>query len=209
MTRSTSTSSCASRAGPLPAAPRPPAAPRSRTGRPSSVTMRAACSPSMPRPARRTGSLVAGRTLTGPSRPRVARPSRHRSSRASRLLRPAGAAEWRLAVGGRHVYSSPAVYRGPVYFGTYGGTVYSVGATMGKIVRSRSHRAQSTGAVPLVAPIVCASSLGDRITGWDWCTGRELVQFQAGEYAPASGKSKRLLLHGHSRVLAVKPVGAA
>jgi hypothetical protein len=62
-----------------------------------------------------------------------------------------------------------------------------------------------SGAIEVVAGLVYAASFGNRITAWDWRTGRTVWSFPHGRYVAVSGNASRLLLHGAREIWAVKP----
>lgn len=115
---------------------------------------------------------------------------------------------WRVGTGA-YTYASPAVYRNRVYFADYGGTVYAADVATGEIVWRASAGGSVSGALVVVDGVVYAGSFGDRITGWHWRTGREVLSFPHGHYVPVSGNGGRLLLHGYSRIWAVEPARKA
>ena len=122
----------------------------------------------------------------------------------SALSARTGRLAWRIPVG-VYTYSSPAYYRGRVYFGTYAGVVYSVEADSGR-VRWRGRTGGSvSGAIVVVNGVVYAGSFNDRITAWNWRTGRQLWTFPHGRYVPVSGNGGRLLMHGAHGLYAVAP----
>ena len=118
------------------------------------------------------------------------------SARSGRLL-------WRIGVGA-YLYSSPAVFRNRVYFGTYAGLVYCADARSGRVLWSRPAGGRVSGGVEIVAGLVYAASLEDRMSAWHWQTGRRVWTFPRGQYVPVSGNGSRLLLHGYSRIWAVR-----
>jgi outer membrane protein assembly factor BamB len=123
----------------------------------------------------------------------------------SALSARSGRRLWRIPVG-RYVYSSPAVFRGRVYFGAYTGFVYCADARSGRIIWARSAGGGAvSGAVEVVAGVVYAATLKDRMAAFHWRTGRELWTFSHGEYVPVSGNGERLLLHGYRTIWAVVP----
>jgi outer membrane protein assembly factor BamB len=119
------------------------------------------------------------------------------SARTGRLL-------WRIPIGA-YTYSSPAVYRGRVYFGTYEGLVYSVDARSGRILWTRPAGGAVSGAVQVVNGVVYAGSLGSRITAWQWRSGRPLWSFPHGRYVAVSGNGSVLLMHGGGAIWGVVP----
>jgi outer membrane protein assembly factor BamB len=122
----------------------------------------------------------------------------------SALSARTGALLWRIPVG-VYLYSSPAYYRGRIYFGTYAGVVYCADARSGRVLWTRSIPGRVSGAVVVVAGVVYAGSLEGRINAWGWRSGRRLWTFPQGEYVPVSGNGARLLIHGRSRLWAVVP----
>ena len=106
---------------------------------------------------------------------------------------------------GSYVYSSPAASRGRVFFGSYNGVFYCVSARSGRVLWRVGAGGAISGAAVVVAGVAYAGSFGHRITGVDARTGRVLLRFPHGEYVPVSGNGGRLLLHGFSRLYAVKP----
>jgi outer membrane protein assembly factor BamB len=111
---------------------------------------------------------------------------------------------WRRHAGG-YVYSSPAVSGGRVVFGSYDGYLYCLSAASGRTVWLASAGGPVSGAAVVVAGVAYAGSTWGRITGVDVRTGRVLLRFPHGEYVPVSGNGGTLLLHGYSRIYAVKP----
>ena len=115
-----------------------------------------------------------------------------------------GAYLWRRHAGG-YVYSSPAVWAGRVVFGSYDGTLYCVSARTGGTLWAVSAGGPVSGAAVVVDGVAYAGSTWGRITGVDVRTGRVLLRFPHGEYVPVSGNGRLLLLHGYSRLYAVRP----
>jgi outer membrane protein assembly factor BamB len=115
---------------------------------------------------------------------------------------------WRIPTAA-YLYSSPAAYGDRVFFATYSGTVSAASAETGKLLWQADAGGAVSGAVQVVAGVVYAGSFGDRITGWDWRSGRERFRFPHGHYVPLSGNGGRLLLHGFSRIYAVVPCTGA
>lgn len=111
---------------------------------------------------------------------------------------------WRVNTGS-YVYSSPAVWAGRVYFGSYNGRVYAVSMTKGRVLWRVHAGGPVSGAVVVVGGVAYAGSTLGRIVGADAKSGRPLVRFPHGEYVPVSGNGRRLLLHGYSRIYAVEP----
>ena len=106
---------------------------------------------------------------------------------------------------GAYLYSSPAVFRNRVYFGTYAGLVYSADARSGHVFWTRPAGGRVSGGVEVVAGLVYAASLEFTMKAWHWRTGRRVWSFPRGQYVPVSGNGSRLLLHGYSRIWAVRP----
>jgi outer membrane protein assembly factor BamB len=106
---------------------------------------------------------------------------------------------------GAYVYSSPAYYRGRVYFGSYAGIVYCAAARSGRILWRRSTGGSVSGALVVIAGVVYAGSFNYRITAWNWRTGRTLWRFPDGRYVPVSGNGGRLLMYGPRELSAVVP----
>lgn len=119
------------------------------------------------------------------------------SARSGRLL-------WRIP-SGAYLYSSPAVFRNRVYFGTYAGLVYCADARSGHVLWTRPAGGRVSGGVEVVAGLVYAASLEFTMNAWHWRTGRRVWTFPRGQYVPVSGNGSRLLLHGYSRIWAVRP----
>ena len=111
---------------------------------------------------------------------------------------------WRRSTGS-YVYSSPAVWRGRVVFGSYNGLLYCVSARTGGTIWAVGAGGPVSGAAVVVAGVAYAGSTWGRITGVDVRTGRVLLRFPHGEYVPVSGSGGTLLLHGYSRLYAVRP----
>jgi outer membrane protein assembly factor BamB len=104
---------------------------------------------------------------------------------------------------GSFVYSSPAVWHGRVFFGTYGGTFYALSAANGSTLWAVPTGGSVSGAAVVVDGVAYAGSFAHRIVGVDALTGRVVLTFPHGEYVPVSGGGQRLLLHGYSRLYAV------
>ena len=111
---------------------------------------------------------------------------------------------WRVHTGS-YVYSSPAVWGGRVFFGSYGGAFYCVSAATGRSLWQVSTGGSISGAAVVVDGVAYAGSFSHRIVGVDARTGRVRVRFPHGEYVPVSGNGGRLLFHGYSRLYAVEP----
>jgi outer membrane protein assembly factor BamB len=111
---------------------------------------------------------------------------------------------WRVGTGS-YVYSSPAVWAGRVFFGSYNGRMYAVAASSGRVLWSVRAGGPVSGAVTVVGGVAYAGSTRGRIVGADAKSGRVLLRFPHGEYVPVSGNGRRLLLHGYSRLFAVDP----
>jgi outer membrane protein assembly factor BamB len=110
---------------------------------------------------------------------------------------------WRRSTGG-YVYSSPAVLGGRVYFGSYDGRVYCVSAKRGTTLWTVAARGPVSGAIVVVGGVAYAGSTHGSIVGADASSGRVLLRFPHGEYVAVSGNGGTLLLHGYSRIYAVK-----
>jgi outer membrane protein assembly factor BamB len=106
---------------------------------------------------------------------------------------------------GSYVYSSPAVWGGRVVFGSYNGLLYCVSATSGQTLWAVGAGGPVSGAAVVVDGVAYGGSTRGRITGVDVRSGRVLLRFPHGEYVPVSGNGRLLLLHGFSRLYAVRP----
>lgn len=115
-----------------------------------------------------------------------------------------GATLWRRSTGS-YVYSSPAVSDGRVYFGSYNGVLYCLDAATGSTLWTVGAGGPISGAVTLVGGVAYAGSTWGSIVGADARSGRVLLRFPHGEYVAVSGNGGTLLLHGYSRLYAVKP----
>ena len=111
---------------------------------------------------------------------------------------------WRVGTGS-YVYSSPAAWGGRVFFGSYNGVFYGVSARSGRILWEVGTGGPISGAVTLVGGVAYAGSTWGSIVGADARSGRVLLRFPHGEYVAVSGNGSTLLLHGYSRLYAVKP----
>ncbi len=111
---------------------------------------------------------------------------------------------WSRATGA-YVYSSPAVASGRVYVGSYNGLLYAFSAASGATLWSVGAGGPISGAVTLVGGVAYAGSTDGSIVGADARSGRVLLRFPHGEYVAVSGNGGTLLLHGYSRLYAVKP----
>jgi outer membrane protein assembly factor BamB len=112
---------------------------------------------------------------------------------------------WRRHTGG-YVYSSPAVSGGRVVVGSYDGRLYCFSARSGRTLWTVPAGGPVSGAAVVVAGVAYAGSTWGRITGVDLRSARVLLRFPHGEYVPVSGNGGTLLLHGYSRIYAVKPL---
>jgi outer membrane protein assembly factor BamB len=110
---------------------------------------------------------------------------------------------WRRSTGS-YVYSSPAVLGGRVYVGSYNGRLYCLSAARGATLWSVSAGGPISGAVTIVGGVAYAGSTRGSIVGADTRSGRVVLRFPHGEYVAISGNGGTLLLHGYSRVYAVK-----
>jgi outer membrane protein assembly factor BamB len=110
---------------------------------------------------------------------------------------------WRRSTGA-YVYSSPAVAKGRVYVGSYNGTLYCFSARSGRTLWAVGAGGPVSGAVTLVGGVAYAGSTRGSIVGADARSGRVLLRFPHGEYVAVSGNGGTLLLHGYSRLYAVK-----
>ncbi len=115
-----------------------------------------------------------------------------------------GALLWRRTTGS-YVYSSPAVSGGRVYVGSYDGRLYCLSAARGSTLWTVGAGGPISGAVTLVGGVAYAGSTRGSIVGADARSGRVLLRFPHGEYVAVSGNGGTLLLHGYSRLYAVKP----
>jgi outer membrane protein assembly factor BamB len=106
---------------------------------------------------------------------------------------------------GAYVYSSPAVAKGRVYVGSYNGRLYAFSAATGATLWTVGAGGPISGAVTLVDGVAYAGSTWGSIVGADARSGRVLLRFPHGEYVAVSGNGGTLLLHGYSRLYAVKP----
>jgi outer membrane protein assembly factor BamB len=106
---------------------------------------------------------------------------------------------------GSYVYSSPAVWGGRVFFGSYNGLLYAVSAASGRVGWTVGTGGPISGAAIVVDGVVYAGSFAHRILGVDAASGHVLLDFPHGEYVPVSGNGGRLLFHGYSSIYAVAP----
>ncbi len=110
---------------------------------------------------------------------------------------------WSLNTGA-YVYSSPSVWNGRVYIGSYTGALYCLSASSGRILWTFSSGGAIGGASTIVDGIVYFANRRHRIYGVNARTGRQVFQFPDGAFVPVSGNGRRLLLHGFSRLYAVE-----
>ena len=109
---------------------------------------------------------------------------------------------WRRPLGS-YGYSSPAVWRGRVFVGSYNGVFYAFSTANGRTLWTVATGGAISGAAVVVDGVAYAGSFAHRILGVDAASGRILLDFPHGEYVPVSGDGGRLLLHGYSRLYAV------
>jgi outer membrane protein assembly factor BamB len=114
-----------------------------------------------------------------------------------------GSRLWSLGTGS-YVYSSPAIWNGRVYFGSYNGTFYAVSARSGAAGWRFTTAGAIAGAASIVDGIVYFSNRQHRIYGLNARTGKQVFRFPDGAFVPVSGNARRLLLHGFSRLYAVE-----
>jgi outer membrane protein assembly factor BamB len=103
------------------------------------------------------------------------------------------------------VYSSPAVWGGRVFFGSYGGLFYCVAAPTGHILWTVGVGGPISGAPAVVDGVAYAGSFSNHIVGVAVRTGQVVELFPHGEYVPVSGNGMYLLFHGYSTLYAVTP----
>jgi outer membrane protein assembly factor BamB len=97
------------------------------------------------------------------------------------------------------------VWNGRLYFGSYNGSLYCVSVSTGAIAWRFSTSGTIGGAPTVVDGIVYFGNREHRIYGLNARTGRQVFRFHGGSSVPVSGNGRLLLLHGFSKLYAVKP----
>jgi outer membrane protein assembly factor BamB len=113
-----------------------------------------------------------------------------------------GIVRWSQSVNGR-IYGTPAVAAGRVFVPSSDGGSLTAFTTSGRYLWAHGTGGPISGAATVVDGVAYAGSFAHRILGVDVRSGRVVLDFPHGEYAPVSGAGRRLLLHGYSRVYAV------
>ena len=113
-----------------------------------------------------------------------------------------GSRLWSLGTGS-YVYSSPAVWNGRVYIGSYNGTLYCVSAATGSVLWRFGTGGSIGGAPTVVDGVVYFANRQHRIYALDARTGRQVTRWPDGAFVPVAGNGRLLLLHGFSRLYAM------
>ena len=121
-----------------------------------------------------------------------------------------GATAWSASTGA-YVYASPAVADPPglgptVYVGSYDGNFYAYNAYSGGVRWSHSAGGRIDGSATVLGNRVYFSALGgNRTSGLDLRTGRQVFSFPDGEFTPVITDGKVVFLIGYSTIYQMLP----
>jgi outer membrane protein assembly factor BamB len=121
-----------------------------------------------------------------------------------------GATAWSASTGG-YVYASPAVAVVPglgptVYIGSYDGTFRAYDAYGGRLRWSHGAGGRIDGSATVLGNVVYYSALGgDRTSGLNVRTGRQVFSFPDGEFTPVITDGKVVFLIGYATIYQMLP----
>jgi outer membrane protein assembly factor BamB len=121
-----------------------------------------------------------------------------------------GATAWSASTGA-YVYASPAVADVPgfgptVYIGSYDGTFRAYDAGSGRLRWSHGAGGRIDGSATVLGNVVYFSALGgNRTSGLDLRTGREVFSFPDGEFTPVITDGKVVFLIGYATIYQMVP----
>jgi outer membrane protein assembly factor BamB len=121
-----------------------------------------------------------------------------------------GATAWSASTGA-YVYASPAVANVPgfgptVYIGSYDGTFRAYDANSGGVRWSHGAGGRIDGSATVLGNVVYFSALGgNRTSGLDLRTGREVFSFPDGEFTPVITDGKVVFLIGYATIYQMIP----
>jgi outer membrane protein assembly factor BamB len=121
-----------------------------------------------------------------------------------------GATAWSASTGG-YVYASPAVADVPglgptVYIGSYDGTFRAYDANTGALRWSHGAGGRIDGSATVLGNVVYFSALGgNRTSGLNWRTGRQVFSFPDGEFTPVITDGKVVFLIGYATIYQMLP----
>lgn len=123
-----------------------------------------------------------------------------------------GATAWSASTGA-YVYASPAVADVPglgptVYIGSYDGTFRAYNANSGGLRWSHGAGGRIDGSASVLGNVVYFSALGgNRTSGLNWRTGRQVFSFPDGEFTPVITDGKVVFLIGYATIYQMLPKG--
>ncbi|HET6867751.1 MAG TPA: PQQ-binding-like beta-propeller repeat protein [Solirubrobacteraceae bacterium] len=121
-----------------------------------------------------------------------------------------GATAWSASTGA-YVYASPAVADVPglgptVYIGSYDGTFRAYNANSGGLRWSHGAGGRIDGSATVLGNVVYFSALGgNRTSGLNWRTGRQVFSFPDGEFTPVITDGKVVFLIGYATIYQMVP----
>jgi outer membrane protein assembly factor BamB len=121
-----------------------------------------------------------------------------------------GATAWSASTGA-YVYASPAVADVPglgptVYIGSYDGIFRAYDANSGRLRWSHGAGGRIDGSATVLANVVYFSALGgNRTSGLNWRTGRQVFSFPDGEFTPVITDGKVVFLIGYATIYQMVP----
>lgn len=101
---------------------------------------------------------------------------------------------------GHYVYSSPAIWRGLVYLGSYTGVFYALDLRTGAVRWSFASGGAISGGPSVVGGVVYFSNFAHRTYGLDARTGRVRWRFSQGLYAPVSATDRTIVVAAFMRL---------
>jgi len=117
-----------------------------------------------------------------------------------------GALQWATSTGS-DVYSSPAVWRGKVYAGSYKNhRFFAFNAATGRILWSFRADGNILGSPTILAGLVYFSTTSGLTYALDARTGAEVWRFADGQYSPLAVAGGRVLLTGKGRIYGLDPI---
>jgi outer membrane protein assembly factor BamB len=106
---------------------------------------------------------------------------------------------------GDYVYSSPAIWKGRVYAGSYDGTMYAFDGATGDVLWKYKANGAISGSPIVISDVLYFSTLKGRTYALDPLKGKLLWAFRRGSYAAVVSDRRRLYLVAHARIFAMAP----
>ncbi len=103
------------------------------------------------------------------------------------------------------MYSSPAVWHGLVFEGSYDGYFYALNAASGRLVWRFYAGGPVSGSPTVLNGIVYVSSFARRTWGLNARNGHAVWTFRDGEYSPVTADRQTLYLNGFHTLYALVP----